>query len=137
MKWESMGAKRIHVVDLDGAAAGDVVNLDVVRDIANTVKVPVELGGGIRTLETIVRLLKTGVDRVILGTIAVENPDLVKQACANYADSLIGSIDASNGQVSTRGWLRDTQVKAVELGKQMAKLGDAALFIPTSRGTEL
>jgi len=123
MKWESMGAKRIHVVDLDGAAAGDVVNLDVVRDIANTVKVPVELGGGIRTLETIVRLLKTGVDRVILGTIAVENPDLVKQACAKYADSIIVSIDARNGQVSTRGWLRDTQVKAVELGKQMAKLG--------------
>jgi phosphoribosylformimino-5-aminoimidazole carboxamide ribotide isomerase len=118
-----LGAPRIHIVDLDGAAAGDVVNLEVIETIANAVLVPTQLGGGIRTLETISSLLKMGVERVILGTIAVENSELVKAACRKYAESIIISIDARDGQVATRGWLQGTQLKAVKLAQDMVHLG--------------
>jgi phosphoribosylformimino-5-aminoimidazole carboxamide ribotide isomerase len=111
------------MVDLDGAAAGDVVNLEVIETIANAVLVPTQLGGGIRTLETITKLLKLGVERVILGTIAVENPDLVKEACRKYAESIIISIDARDGEVATRGWVQGTHLKAVKLAQDMVRLG--------------
>jgi len=123
LKWQSLGAPRIHLVDLDGAAAGEVVNLEIIETIANAVLVPTQLGGGIRTLETILRLLKMGVERVILGTAAVENADLIKEACRKYAESIIVSIDARAGQVATRGWLQGTDLKAVSLARDMASLG--------------
>lgn len=130
MKWQSMGAPRIHIVDLDGAAAGDVVNLEIIETIANAVQVPTQLGGGIRSIETITRLLKMGVERVILGTVAVEKPELVREACRKYADFIIISIDARDGQVATRGWLQGTGLKAVDLAREMAGLG-ARRFIYT------
>jgi phosphoribosylformimino-5-aminoimidazole carboxamide ribotide isomerase len=123
LQWQSLGASRIHIVDLDGAAAGDVVNLEIIETIASAVLIPAQLGGGIRTLETITRLLKIGVERVILGTVAVENAELVKEACRKYAESIIVSIDAREGQVATRGWLQGTQLKAVKLAQDMAHLG--------------
>mgnify|MGYP000882396506 CR=1 FL=1 len=118
-----MGAPRIHIVDLDGAATGDVVNLDIIETIATAVQVPTQLGGGIRSLETITRVLKMGVERVILGTIAVENPELVKEACRLYAESIIVSIDGREGQVATRGWVQGTKYKAVNLAWDMLRLG--------------
>jgi len=123
LRWQSAGAQRIHIIDLDGAAAGEVVNFKVIETIANAVLVPTQLGGGIRTLESITRVLKAGVERLILGTIAVENPELVKAACAKYADSIIVSIDARDGQVATRGWLKGTSISAIQLARDMAKLG--------------
>jgi phosphoribosylformimino-5-aminoimidazole carboxamide ribotide isomerase len=123
LKWQSLGAPRIHIVDLDGAAIGEVVNLESIKSIADAVKVPIQLGGGIRTLSTIEKVLKLGIARVILGTVAVENPDLVKEACRKYAESIIVSIDARDGQVATRGWLRGTQLRAVELAKEMVRAG--------------
>ncbi len=123
MQWQSLGAPRIHMVDLDGAAAGDVVNLEIIRTIANAVLVPTQLGGGIRNLDTIKKLLQAGVERIILGTVAVEDPELVKEACRRYAESIIISIDARNGIVSTRGWLQDTELKVVDLARDMVSLG--------------
>lgn len=123
LQWQAMGAPRIHIVDLDGAAAGDVVNLEVIERIATAVLVPCQLGGGIRSLNTIEKLLKAGIERVILGTVAVENTDLVKEACRRYAESIIVSIDALDGQVATRGWLQGTRIKAVELAQEMVQLG--------------
>jgi phosphoribosylformimino-5-aminoimidazole carboxamide ribotide isomerase len=123
LQWQSLGAPRIHMVDLDGAAAGNVVNLEIIETIANAVLVPTELGGGIRTLDTILKLLKIGVERVILGTVAVEDPELVREACRKYAESIIVSIDARDGMVATRGWLQGTQLKAVDLAQDMVKLG--------------
>jgi phosphoribosylformimino-5-aminoimidazole carboxamide ribotide isomerase len=123
LKWQSLGAPRIHIVDLDGAAAGEVVNLDIIETIASAVQVPVQLGGGIRSLETIISVLKLGVDRVILGTVAVENPELVEEACRKYAESIIVSIDARDGQVSTRGWLQESRLRALDLAEEMKKLG--------------
>jgi phosphoribosylformimino-5-aminoimidazole carboxamide ribotide isomerase len=123
MRWQAAGAQRIHIIDLDGAAAGEVVNFTVIENIANAVLVPTQLGGGIRTLETITRVLKAGVERVILGTVAVEKPDLVKAACSKYADAIIVSIDAREGQVATRGWLQGTSLSATQLAQNMADLG--------------
>jgi phosphoribosylformimino-5-aminoimidazole carboxamide ribotide isomerase len=123
LRWQSLGASRIHIVDLDGAAAGDVVNLGIIHTIANAVLVPTQLGGGIRTIETISRVLKMGVERVILGTVAVENGDLVREACRKYSDSIIVSIDARDGEVATRGWIQGTKLQAVSLAREMVTLG--------------
>ena len=123
LQWQSMGARRIHMVDLDGAKSGDSVNYNIIKSIASTVKVPTQLGGGMRSLETISRILQAGVARIILGTVAVENPELVKQACALYPQAVIVSIDARDGIVATRGWLQGTTLKAGDLAKDMLKLG--------------
>jgi phosphoribosylformimino-5-aminoimidazole carboxamide ribotide isomerase len=123
LQWQSLGAPRIHIVDLDGAAAGKVVNLDIIENIGRAVQVPTELGGGIRSLETIAAVLKLGIERVILGTVAVENPELVEKACRNYPDSIIVSIDSRGGQVSTRGWLKTSELKVLELALDMKRLG--------------
>ena len=123
LQWQALGAPRIHIVDLDGAASGDVANIEIIAAIAAAVQVPIQLGGGIRTMDTIEKVLKLGIDRVILGTVAVENPELVKEACRKYAESIIVSIDARDGRVATRGWLQGTQLRAVQLAKEMARSG--------------
>ena len=118
-----MGAPRLHIVDLDGAATGEILNLAVIRNIASAMLVPVQLGGGIRDLGTVEGLLKAGIDRVILGTAAVENPILIAEACRRYSESIIVAIDARGGVVATHGWLKDTDMTAVQLAKTMAKIG--------------
>jgi phosphoribosylformimino-5-aminoimidazole carboxamide ribotide isomerase len=123
MQWQALGAPRIHIVDLDGAASGEVMNLDVIAPIAAAVLVPTQLGGGIRSIETVSRLLNMGIDRVILGTVAVENKELVTEACRKYPESIIVSIDARDGQVATRGWLKGTELNAIKLAQEMACLG--------------
>ncbi len=123
LKWQSMGAPRLHIVDLDGAAAGEPRNLKIIKDIAKAILVPVQLGGGIRHLETIEELLKAGIERVVLGTVSVENPRLVEKACRRFRDSIIVSIDARDGYVATGGWLQDTELTAVALVGSMTKLG--------------
>lgn len=123
LKWQSIGAPRLHVVDLDGAASGEIQNLEIIRDIARAMLIPVQLGGGIRHIETIEALLKAGIDRVILGTAAVEDPRLVAEACRRFRDSIIIGIDAREGYVATHGWKMDTEQTAVELARSMMQLG--------------
>ena len=123
LKWQSMGAPRIHIVDLDGAASGELRNADIIRQMTDTILVPIQVGGGIRHLETIEKLLKAGVERVILGTAAVEEPGLVKEACRKYHESIIVSIDARDGYLATHGWLRDTELKAVSFARSLLPLG--------------
>jgi len=123
LKWQSIGAPRLHVVDLDGAASGEIQNLEIIRDIARAMLIPVQLGGGIRHIETIEALLKAGIERVILGTAAVEDPRLVTEACRRFRDSIIIGIDAREGYVATHGWKKDTDQTAVELAKSMMQLG--------------
>jgi phosphoribosylformimino-5-aminoimidazole carboxamide ribotide isomerase len=123
LKWQSQGAPRLHIVDLDGAAAGELRNLEIIRDIARAALVPVQVGGGIRSLETIRSLLKAGVERAILGTAAVEDPALVAEACRRFRDAIIVGIDARDGRVATRGWLKDTGQTAVALAGAMAQAG--------------
>jgi len=118
-----MGALRLHIVDLDGAASGEFGNLDIIQQIAIGALVPTQLGGGIRHLETIEQVLKAGVERVILGTAAVEDLELVKEACRKYRDYIIVSIDAKEGHIATRGWVQDTGIGTVEFATSMSKLG--------------
>ena len=122
-RWEECGAPRIHVVDLDGAAAGRPVNTTVIRAIASAVSIPIEVGGGIRNLAAMDELLTLGVQRFVLGTAAVEDPALVAEAAKRYGDRLIVGVDARNGLVATRGW-KDTQgIRALDLVARMESLG--------------
>jgi phosphoribosylformimino-5-aminoimidazole carboxamide ribotide isomerase len=123
LRWQSLGAPRLHIVDLDGAYSGEVYNLDIATEIASAVLVPTQLGGGIRSLETIEQLLKAGIERVILGTAAVEDQRLVRQACQRFRESIIVGIDAREGYISTHGWRQETQLEAVEFAQSMVELG--------------
>ena len=125
----------MHIVDLDGAAMGELFNLDIIREIASAILVPTQLGGGIRQMEAIGQLLKAGIDRVILGTVAVEDPKLVGEACRNFGDSIIVGIDARDGYVATHGWQEQTELKAVEFTKSMVQLG-VKRFIYTDIGRD-
>ncbi len=123
LEWQSLGAPRLHIVDLDGAASGRPVNLDIIKELVSAVLIPTQLGGGIRQIETITELLKAGVERVILGTAAVENPNLVQEACRRYSDSIIVGIDTKEGWVATHGWQQETRLRSVEFAKSMVRLG--------------
>jgi phosphoribosylformimino-5-aminoimidazole carboxamide ribotide isomerase len=127
-QWADQGATRLHLVDLDGAKAGSQVNLEVIEAIVRAVDIPVEVGGGLRTDQSVERLLSTGVRWAILGTVAVEQPELVKQLCEAFPGRIIVGIDARNGKVATRGWLETSEVQATDLAQQMAMAGVAALI---------
>jgi phosphoribosylformimino-5-aminoimidazole carboxamide ribotide isomerase len=130
LKWQSMGAPRLHIVDLDGAASGEIRNLEIIRNIARAMLIPVQIGGGIRDIETVEALLKAGMERVILGTAAAEDPHLVIDACRRFRESTVVSIDARDGFVATHGWVKETNLTAVGLAKSMAQIG-VARFIYT------
>ena len=123
LQWQSLGAPRLHIVDLDGAFSGEVYNLNIITEIASAALIPTQLGGGIRRLETVEKMLKAGVERVILGTAAVEDQGVIKQACQRFRESIIVGIDAREGYISTHGWRRETQLGAVELAQSMVELG--------------
>ncbi|MCW4357344.1 1-(5-phosphoribosyl)-5-[(5-phosphoribosylamino)methylideneamino]imidazole-4-carboxamide isomerase [Bacillus altitudinis] len=129
-RFANEGAKWIHLVDLDGAKAGKRVNHEHVLAIASSLDVNVQIGGGIRTEEDVAFYLNNGVSRVILGSTAVSNPVFVKKMLAQYGEKIAIGIDARNGFVSTEGWLETSEVKAEELGKELAKEG-AEVFIFT------
>lgn len=129
-RFANEGAKWIHLVDLDGAKAGKRVNHEHVLAIASSLDVNVQIGGGIRTEEDVAFYLNNGVSRVILGSSAVSNPVFVKKMLAQYGEKIAIGIDARNGFVSTEGWLETSEVKADELGKELAKEG-AEVFIFT------
>jgi phosphoribosylformimino-5-aminoimidazole carboxamide ribotide isomerase len=123
LKWQSLGATRLHIVDLDGAAAGELRNLEIITEIARSVLIPTQVGGGIRDMDAVDRLLKAGVERVILGTAAVENPELVEEMCRRFGERLVVSIDAREGRVATRGWFKETGLETVAFARAVARLG--------------
>lgn len=135
LRWQELGASRLHVVDLDGAAKGEPVNWPVVQQIVSNLKIPVQLGGGMRRLETVKKALDMGAQRVILGTVAIEDTGLVTEACARYGPAIIIGIDARDGIVSTRGWTTQSKMSAEELIVAMAALG-AQRFICTDISTD-
>jgi len=124
LAWQQAGAGRIHVVDLDGAREGRPTNLDALAGILAAVSLPVQLGGGIRTHEDVGRVLGMGVQRAILGTAAVEDPEMVARLCGEFGpETVIVSVDARDGKVATRGWLEHTRTEAVDLLRRMSDLG--------------
>jgi phosphoribosylformimino-5-aminoimidazole carboxamide ribotide isomerase len=124
-RWQDIGAGRLHIVDLDGARSGAQANAAAVEAILDAVDVPVELGGGIRSLEAVERWLSAGVDRVYLGTAAVENPDLVQEACLLYPGRVGVGADARDGRVAVRGWEDGRGPEVGEFVRSMVGAGAA------------
>ena len=121
--WEQAGAPRIHVVDLEGAASGRPENAEAVARILKSVDIPVQLGGGVRNMETLEGWLDKGVQRVVLGTAAVEDPDFLQEALRRFGESVVVGIDARDGRVAASGWKRTTEVDAIELIERMKGFG--------------
>ncbi|NET51138.1 MAG: 1-(5-phosphoribosyl)-5-[(5-phosphoribosylamino)methylideneamino]imidazole-4-carboxamide isomerase, partial [Merismopedia sp. SIO2A8] len=127
-QWESQGATRLHLVDLDGAKEGTPVNTSVIASIVQAVSIPVQVGGGLRDRKRVADLFNLGVHYAILGTIAVEQPQLVAELCKEFPGKIIVGIDARNGKVATRGWLETSAIEAVDLGQRMAEAGAATII---------
>ncbi len=123
LRWQEAGARRLHLVDLDGAAEGKLCNASVIGRIARSVQIPIEIGGGIRLIETMEHLLGLGVDRMILGTVALEDPDLVREACARFGEGIVVSIDARDGYVKGHGWTDEGKLTIEEVIRQMESAG--------------
>jgi phosphoribosylformimino-5-aminoimidazole carboxamide ribotide isomerase len=123
VRWAQAGANYLHVVDLDGARSGMPVNMLALQEILQEVKLPVQLGGGIRDLATIELLLEMGISRVILGSIAVKNPSLVKAAVAKFGEQIVVGIDAREGIVAVEGWGKSGKVAVTSLALEMAACG--------------
>jgi len=128
LEFEKLGFKFLHLVDLDGAIAGKIVNKSAIQEILKTIKIPVQLGGGIRSLHDIEEILSLGVNRIILGTIALTNPKLVIEACKKFQGKIVIGIDAKNGLVATQGWVEDSKISAIELGKRLEYCGAGAII---------
>ena len=126
--FEADGFEWLHVVDLDGAFAGDARNAGAVQGILDAVSMPVQLGGGIRTLEAIDRWLEAGVTRIILGTVAVRDPELVREACRRHPGRIVLGIDAREGRVAVEGWAETSELTATELAARFADAGAAAII---------
>ncbi|MBC9784711.1 1-(5-phosphoribosyl)-5-[(5-phosphoribosylamino)methylideneamino]imidazole-4-carboxamide isomerase [Heliobacterium chlorum] len=123
LSWQARGAQMVHLVDLDGAFEGEPKNFDVIRSIVQALTVGVQLGGGIRDMNIIDKYLRLGVSRVILGTAAIRNPEMMEIACKEYGQRIILGLDARDGWVATDGWAGTSQVTALELAVDMKKLG--------------
>jgi len=128
LAWQHQGAERLHLVDLDGARTGEPVNDRVVRAITSALAIPVQLGGGVRSVDRAEALLAYGLDRVILGTVALEQPDLVRQLATRHPGRIVVGIDARDGLVATRGWLESSAVAATSLAASFEGSGVAALI---------
>lgn len=124
LAWQEQGAPRLHLVDLDGAAGGVPVNLDVITSIIQNLTIPVQVGGGIRDMATAESLFAAGAARVVIGTAAVEDPSLVEDLCRKHGSQrVIVAVDAKDGLVAIKGWLETTGVTAQDLVERMALLG--------------
>jgi phosphoribosylformimino-5-aminoimidazole carboxamide ribotide isomerase len=127
-RWQDQGASWLHLVDLDGAKTGQPVNLKTIDQIVQAIDIPVQVGGGLRDRTRVTDLLDLGVERVILGTVAIEKPDLVAQLCQDFPEKILVGIDARAGKVATRGWLETSEVDALDLAQHMETAGAAAII---------
>ena len=122
-KWQSQGAGYLHVVDLDGARSGNSENAEIIKQIACNLSIPVQLGGGIRSLATIEKILSNGVSRVILGTSAVNDQEMLKAAIKEYKDKIAVGIDAKDGKVAIHGWEKTSDFTAIDFARRVEDLG--------------
>jgi len=133
--WENKGAKCMHIVDLDAAKSGNPSNDKTIKEIVKTVNIPIQIGGGIRSQERIEQLFSYGIDKVIMGTSAIENKELVKDLSNKFPGRIIVGIDAKDGRVSTRGWLEQSNILATDLVKEFSSF-KIANFIVTDINTD-
>jgi phosphoribosylformimino-5-aminoimidazole carboxamide ribotide isomerase len=128
LKWQEAGARWLHVVDLDGAFSARPQNLEVIRRLRRALTIPMELGGGIRTLDTMAAYVDLGIDRLILGTVALKDPDLAARACAEYPGRIAMGLDARDGLLAVEGWTETSRRTALEVARSLAPLRPAALI---------
>ena len=128
LSWQQQGARRLHLVDLDGARSGEPVNDAAIKAITAALTIPVQLGGGVRNAERAEELLACGLDRVILGTVALEQPDLVDALASRHPGRIVVGIDAKNGKVATRGWIEESSTEATDLARRFSASGIAAII---------
>lgn len=127
-KWVDMGARLLHVVDLDGAFSGEQKNFERIREIRKAIQIPIQLGGGIRDIAKMEQLADIGVDRMILGTSAAKDPDMVARACEKFESRVLVGIDARDGKVAVKGWVEVTELDAIKFAKDMESAGAAGII---------
>jgi len=127
-RWEKLGAELLHLVDLDGAVEGTPKNLDLIQEMVKGLFMPVEVGGGIRSLETIDSYIRAGAMRVVIGTRAVEDPDFLTEACRRFPGKILAGIDARNGYVAVHGWTKVTERPATDLAREIQGQGVSAVI---------
>ena len=128
LDWQNQGAEMLHIVDLDGAFAGEPKNRSVIEAIVKSINIPSQLGGGIRDMATIEAYLAMGLSRVIIGTAAQRNPELVREACAKFPGQIVVGIDAKSGMVAVQGWAEVTGITAVDLARKFEDCGVSAII---------
>ena len=136
--WVEQGATRLHVVDLDGAKQGIQTNLSIVREIVSTVQVPVQYGGGIRDVESVEAILSSGIDRVIVGTAAIETPEIIEEMLTQFGnDFLVISIDARGNKVALHGWTTQTQITTSDVIQKIDSMGIRRFIYTDISSTEI
>lgn len=123
LTWYSQGARWLHIVDLDGAVAGEPRNMEVVGQIIKETGLLIELGGGIRQEKVAEKLLRQGISRLVLGTAAIENGELIKMLCRRFGEAIVVSLDARDGKIAVRGWQKKTVVEVFQLSREMVDVG--------------
>ncbi len=121
--WESKGANRIHIIDLDGAKSGRPINKDVILEIIKEVNIPIQVGGGIRSLDSIKEYINKGASKVILGSVVFEDEKLLEKALTKYQKNIIVSLDVRKGKILIHGWLKETEFNYIDIGKKLRDLG--------------
>lgn len=127
-RWESCGAKILHIVDLDGAFSGNQKNIDAILKIRKSVKMTLQVGGGIRNIGNLLNLFSAGIDRAIIGTAAIEDPEFLVKACKQYHGRVLIGIDAKDGMVAIKGWEEITSIHAYDLAKRLEMVGIAGII---------
>jgi phosphoribosylformimino-5-aminoimidazole carboxamide ribotide isomerase len=127
MRWAELGAEMLHIVDLDGAFEKSPRNLNAIQDILRSVQIPVQVGGGIRDIQTIKHYMDMGIQKIVIGTEAIRNPQLVRDACKRYSGRIVVGIDARQGRVAIEGWTTTTDILAIDLARQYEDCGVAAI----------
>jgi phosphoribosylformimino-5-aminoimidazole carboxamide ribotide isomerase len=127
-RWEMLGAKLIHIIDLDGAFTGDLKNLNTIINIRRSVKVSLQVGGGIRKIGNIINLFSVGIERIIMGTAAIEDPEFLTSSCNKYPGRVLAGIDAKDGMIAIKGWKEITSLTARELAKRLELIGAAGII---------
>jgi phosphoribosylformimino-5-aminoimidazole carboxamide ribotide isomerase len=126
--WVDRGARMLHVVDLDGAFSGEQRNIEKIQDIRKRIHIPMQLGGGIRDMERISRLVEMGVDRIIIGTSAANNPEIIQEAAQKFPGQVLAGIDAKDGMVAVKGWVEVTEWGALDFAEKMEELGASGII---------
>ena len=127
--WQDQGSQRLHVVDLDGAIKGKPIHLEIISSIVKALDIPVQVGGGIRDLNSATAWIEAGVERVVIGTAAVRDPNMVQEVCGKHgSEKIVVSIDAKDGLVALQGWQESSSVTVLDLANQVAKLGVVRLL---------